>query len=57
MVREKQPTKPFNKATQTAVQQRGIIGIFETSVQVGGDTITVRGNVIDGIANIGTAFK
>ena len=33
-----------------------IKGIFETSVKVGSQAITVRGNVVDGAVKIGTAF-
>ena len=44
-------------ATEAAVQQQKLTGIFETSVQVGGQAITVRGNVVNGVVQIGTAFK
>jgi RHS repeat-associated protein len=47
----------IQQATQAAVVRQGVTGIFETTVQVAGETITVRGNVINGIAKIGTAFK
>jgi hypothetical protein len=47
----------LQKATQAAVTDQGLKGVFETTIQVGSETITVRGNVIDGIARIGTAFK
>ena len=30
--------------------------IFEKTVQVAGESITVRGNVVDGVVKIGTAF-
>ncbi len=46
----------LQKAVQNAVQERNIQGIFETEVQVGSRTVTVRGNAINGIAKIGTAF-
>lgn len=54
------PEKAFvalQKATQTVVKNQGINGVFETAVKVGGETVTVRGNVIDGVVKIGTAFK
>jgi hypothetical protein len=47
----------INEATQVAVQQQGLTGLFETTVQVGGETITVTGTVINGVAKIGTAYK
>ena len=47
----------IQQATQAVVQQQKLTGVFETTVQVGGQTITVRGNVIHGVAQIGTAFK
>jgi RHS repeat-associated protein len=43
--------KAFNAlqtAAETAVRSQGIKGVFETSVKVGTETITVRGNVIEG---------
>ena len=43
-------------ATQAAVRAKGITGIFETTVRVGGQSVVVRGNVINGIARIGTFF-
>ncbi len=36
---------------------QGLKGVFQTTVQVAGETITVRGNVVGGQALIGTAFK
>jgi RHS repeat-associated protein len=44
-------------ATEAAAQQQKLTGIFETTVQVGGQAITVRGNVVNGVVQIGTAFK
>ena len=32
-------------------------GVFETTVNAGTETVRVRGNVIDGVAKIGTALK
>jgi RHS repeat-associated protein len=45
------------EATGAAVQQQGLTGVFQVTVQVAGETITVRGNVVDGALSIGTAFK
>jgi hypothetical protein len=45
------------QGTEAAVQQQGLTGVFQTTVKVGGETITVRGNVMDGVVKIGTAFK
>lgn len=47
----------LQQATEAAVRQQGLTGVFETTVQVAGETVTVRGNVIDGVVKIGTAFK
>jgi hypothetical protein len=47
----------IQQATQAAVKQQGLTGIFETTVQVTGETITIRGNIINGVVAIGTAFK
>jgi hypothetical protein len=47
----------LQKATQQAVSQQGLTGVFETSVIVGSQTVTVRGAVVNGVAKIGTAFK
>jgi len=47
----------LQQATEAAVQQQGLTGVFETQVQVAGETVTVRGNVINGAVKIGTAFK
>jgi RHS repeat-associated protein len=43
-------------STQAAIESQGISGIFETTVNVGGQDVVVRGNAIDGIARIGTFF-
>ncbi len=48
-------------AIATAAQQAantGVIGngLFETAVNVAGHTVTVRGNVINGVVNVATAF-
>ncbi|MGH9680190.1 MAG: hypothetical protein ACRD4Y_09575, partial [Candidatus Acidiferrales bacterium] len=47
----------LQQATEAAVEKQGLTGVFETTVQVAGETVTVRGNVIGGIVKIGTAFK
>jgi RHS repeat-associated protein len=43
-------------AAQQQASAGAIAGIFETTVEVAGQTVTVKGAVIDGIVNIGTAF-
>jgi RHS repeat-associated protein len=44
-------------ALQNAVQGQGLPdGLFNTVVNVGGIDVTVTGNVINGVANIGTAY-
>lgn len=46
----------FN-ALESAVQSQGLPnGVFSTVVDVGGSQVTVTGNVINGVARIGTAF-
>ena len=47
----------MQQVTQAAVKAQNLTGLFETTVKVGTETITVRGNVINGVAEIGTAFK
>ncbi len=47
----------IQEAAEAAVASDGIIGVFERAVKVGTETITVRGNVINGVTKIGTAFK
>ena len=49
--------KALLQATEAVVKQDGVTGVFEKTVQVAGESITVRGNVIDGVVHIGTAFK
>lgn len=49
--------KAIQQGTEAAVQQQGLTGVFQTTVQVAGETITVRGNVVGGVVKIGTAFK
>ena len=43
-------------ATQAAIESGSLSGVFETTVTVGGQSVVVRGNVVDGIARIGTFF-
>jgi hypothetical protein len=43
-------------ATNAAVTAQGTTGIFETVVTVGGWAVTVRGNVLDGVLRVTTAF-
>ncbi|HEY2410270.1 MAG TPA: hypothetical protein VGI10_29900 [Polyangiaceae bacterium] len=42
------------KATQTAVKSGGLSGIFKTTVEVAGQNVVVKGNVINGVARIGS---
>lgn len=49
--------KAMKEAKEGFVNQKGIDGIFEEVIEVGGERIVVRGNVIDGEVYIGTAFK
>ena len=49
--------KGLQQATEAVVRERGLAGVFEVPVQVAGETITVRGNVVGGAVRIGTAFK
>jgi RHS repeat-associated protein len=46
----------IQQATQGLVDQQGVTGVFEEVVNVGGQDVTVRGVVIDGVVRIGTAF-
>lgn len=41
-------------ATQALAESQGLSGIFKTTVQVGGQDLVVKGNVIDGVVHIGT---
>jgi RHS repeat-associated protein len=43
-------------AAQTAVRNQGLSGVFETTVNVAGQDVVVRGNIIDGVVRIGTFF-
>ncbi|SDF86819.1 DUF637 domain-containing protein [Sporomusa acidovorans] len=46
----------IQKAAQEQIIAKGITGVFEETVNVGGELITVRGNVVDGVVKVGTAF-
>jgi RHS repeat-associated protein len=54
---KKNAFKALQSATEGTIRSQGIKGVFETSVKVETDTITVRGNVIDKTVKIGTAYK
>ena len=41
-------------ATQTAVKNQGLTGVFKTTVEVGGQNVGVKGTVIDSTAHIGS---
>jgi hypothetical protein len=43
-------------AAQSAVRSQRLSGVFQTTVNVAGQNVVVRGNVIDGVARIGTFF-
>jgi hypothetical protein len=36
---------------------KGITGVFEEAISVGGTSVTVRGAVVNGVVKIGTAFR
>jgi len=46
----------LERATQKLANQGAIKGIFETTVEVAGQNVTVRGAVVDGTARVSTAF-
>jgi hypothetical protein len=43
-------------AAQVAVASQGLAGIFETTVNIAGQNVVVRGNVMEGVARVGTFF-
>lgn len=43
-------------ATQALVKSQGLTGVFETTVNVAGQNVVVRGTVMEGVARIGTFF-
>lgn len=48
--------KALEQATQELADRGMISGLFETTVEVAGQTVTVRGAVVDGIVRVSTAF-
>jgi hypothetical protein len=44
------------RATEAAVKRGGISDVFETTVDVAGQNVVVRGRVIEGVPRIGTFF-
>jgi RHS repeat-associated protein len=46
----------ISNATQAAVRDQRLTGVFQIAVSVGGVNVTVRGAVVDGSVRIGTAF-
>jgi hypothetical protein len=44
------------EATRDAVRLQGITGKYKIQVEVGGHLVTVKGNVENGIVNIGTVY-
>jgi len=49
--------RAIQQATEASVKSKGLSGVFETTVKLGTETVTVRGNVINGVVKIGTVFK
>jgi RHS repeat-associated protein len=47
----------LQQAAEDAVKSKGLKGVFEETVKVGTQQVTVRGNVVDGAVKIGTAFR
>jgi hypothetical protein len=54
---QEQAYNAVQNATQAAVRQQGLTGVFQTTVNVAGETITVRGTVVNGVVKMGTFFK
>ena len=48
--------KALQQAAEVAAQAQGLKGVFEIIVKVAGENVVVRGNVVNGIVKIGTAF-
>lgn len=46
----------LERAAQQLANQGSIKGVFQTSVEVAGQTVTVRGAVVEGVVRVGTAF-
>jgi RHS repeat-associated protein len=53
---EKKAFDAIQQATETAVKSQKLKGVFETTVKIGTEAVTVQGNVVDGAVKIGTAF-
>jgi RHS repeat-associated protein len=49
-------TYKLQNAAQALANRGAIKGVFQTTVDVAGQTVTVRGAVIDGVVNLRTAF-
>ena len=49
-------TYALQNAAQALANRGAIKGVFDTTVQVAGHNVTIRGAVIEGIANLRTAF-
>lgn len=49
-------TYRLQNAAQALANQGAIRGVFQTTVDVAGQAVTVRGAVIDGVVNLRTAF-
>jgi RHS repeat-associated protein len=47
----------MQQAAENVVAAKNITGLFEEVVTVGGQQITIRGNVVNGVVKIATAFK
>ena len=54
---ERKAFEALQGAVEQDVRNKGITGLFEETVKIGTHQVTVRGNVVDGIVTIGTAFK
>jgi hypothetical protein len=46
----------LERAAQELANKGAIKGVFQTTVEVAGQTVTVRGAVVEGIARVSTAF-
>ena len=46
----------IHEATKQAVRSKAITGVYEETIMVGTQKITVRDKIIDGVVKIGTAF-
>ena len=48
--------KALQQAGEEAVREQGLKGLFEITVKVAGENVVIRGNIVNGIVKIGTAF-